>query len=320
MRAVPCPVSPETLRDLYAVQKQTDQEIVEHLCAQGYGATLKRVRAWRQRFGIDTVPRWARHEVTPIEGTLRSLLVGSMLGDGRLVHRTKATHYEESHAGNQLDYLKWKAEVWGSAWVRDLREVPDTRGFRTYRMWTHAHASLNEWQALFYASREKGWKRFLPEVADLVDPFALAVWFLDDGHAGWWPEFAFGADEPSRQVALAALDRFGLHPRWLPLKGNTGKFILEGEAQAEHFLALVRPFVPACMSYKLDFGFLGRGYQMRQVMDEAVLRRLAGEGVPLRDMARRLGVGASTVSRWLRALGVEHPRKVGRPRLNTLAR
>jgi len=315
MRAIPCPIPPEVLHDLYATQKQTDQQVVEHLCSQGHDATLKRVRAWRQRFDIPTVPRWARHEVSPIEGALRSLLVGSMFGDGRLVHRTSATHYEESHAGSQLDYLRWKANLWGEAWVRDLREVPDTRGFSQYRMWTHAHASLNEWQALFYASRGKGWKRFLPEVVDLVDPFALSVWFLDDGHAGWWPEFAFGADEASRQVALAALDRHGFQPRWLPRKGNTGVLIVEGEAQAERFLALVRPHVPACMAHKLDCGFLGRGYQLRRVMDEAVLRDMVSKGLPLRDMARRLGVGASTVSRWLHALGVEHPRKVGRPRL-----
>lgn len=315
LREIPCPVLPDELHDLYTVQKRTDQEIVDLLTARGHDATLKRVRAWRKRLGVATIPRWSRHQVPPIEGRLRSLLIGSMLGDGRLVYRTNATHYEESHAGNQLPYLEWKAGLWGEAWVRDLREIPDARGFTQYRMWTHAHDSLNEWQALFYASRGRGWKRFSPEVLDLVDPFALAVWFLDDGHAGWWPEITFGSDEASRQVALDAFTKFGLSASWTTKKGKTGFFRLGGEDQALRFIEIIRPHVPDCMAHKLDFGFLGPGYQMRKVMDESVIRSMASAGTPIRVMAQRLGVGAATVSRWLRDLGVDHARKIGRPRL-----
>lgn len=81
MRAIPCPIAEEELADLYTVQKLTDQKIADHI---GQGATVKRVRSWRRRFGIATMLNALRRDVTPIEGTLKSLLIGSMLGDGRL--------------------------------------------------------------------------------------------------------------------------------------------------------------------------------------------------------------------------------------------
>ncbi len=314
MQAIPCPIDPFRLMDLYTVQKLTDQNIVDLLIGEGHDASLKRVRSWRVRFGIDTVHRWSRHDVPPIEGRLQSLLVGSMLGDGRLVFRTHATHYEESHSLAQKPYLEWKEAIWGPAWVRVLRDdIPDKRGFTQCRMWTVAHGSLNAWRDLFYHGRDKGWKRFIPQVVDLVDEFALAVWYLDDGGAEWWPEITFGADEASRRVALAIFEKFNLNPRWEVKNGKTGVFHFEREDTAERFIELIRPHVPECMAYKMAFGFEGPHYQVRKRLEESELRRLSAAGMPISAIALELGVGASTVSRWLTRFGIDHPRQVGRP-------
>jgi hypothetical protein len=318
MRAIPIPVRPERLDDLYTRQKLTDQQIVDLLVSEGHDATLKRVRSWRKRHGIATVPRWSRHDVPPIEGRLRSLLVGSMLGDGRLVRRTHATHYEENHSEGQRGYLEWKVAQWG-AWVEAPPKPVDweTMGgvYPGVRFHTVAHAALNEWQALFYADRKKGWKRLIPGVVDYVDEFALAVWYLDDGYAGWWPDITFGADRASRAVAHLIFEKFDLQPRWQPKVGNTGCFHMEREETAERFLSMVRPHVPECMKYKIE----GFGYQQsrtvltRRKLDPEVLREMAGRGVPIRRMARELGVGAATVDRHLRKHGIEHPRLRGNP-------
>lgn len=309
MKAIPCPISADELRNLVEVRKLTDQEIAA-LLPDG---TWKRVQSWRRRFGIEAIPRWSRNEVEPIEGPLRSLLVGSMLGDGRLVRHVNATYYSERHCLAQKPYLEWKAAQWGS-WAKPVKDVQDKRGYTQVRFETCAHADLNEWQALFYADPKKGWKRLVPSLVGLVDEYALAVWYMDDGCASWWPCITFGADEPRRQVALAIFEKFGLQPRWQPLKGKTGNFHFEREEVADRFLDLIRPHVPECMADKLGpFGFQGPHYQVRQKVTEEVLRSMALEDVPIREMARRLGVGATTVSRWLRKLGIEHGRKVGRP-------
>lgn len=319
MRAIPCPIPSHELDHLYTIEKLTDDEIAERL---GNGATLKRVRSWRTRFGIETIPRWSRHDVPALEGRLRSLLVGSMLGDGRLVYRTHATHYTERHEDDQRAYLEWKLAQWGS-WVRTVPKPNDkVEGGKVYRTWrfnTVAHASLNEWQALFYERRDRGWKRLLPAVVDLVDDFALAVWYLDDGGAAWWPYITFGADVKSREVAWAIFEKFGLKPRWQFVKQGdqgreTGAFHMEREDTAERFLELVRPHVPECMSYKLRFGYdTGRNNIVKGKLTKEVLAELAAEGVPIRRMAKLLGVGGATIDRHLRKHGIEHLRVRGNP-------
>ena len=309
MRAIDCPVSPKELRRLVRDEKLTDAEVAARLP----GGTIKRVQSWRRRYTIEVVARWERNEVPPIEGQLKSLLVGSMLGDGRIVHRTHAAHFAEGHCEAQRPYLEWKASLWG-AWACPIFDVPDKRGYVHSRMNTVAHGSLVPWRDLFYATRDKGWKRLLPEVVDLVDEFALAVWYLDDGCVAWWPTITFGANEPSRQVALAIFEKFGLRPRWQLLKKNTGNFHMEREDTAHRFLDLIQPHVPECMVYKLrDFGFQGPHYQVRQKVSPDRLRELASQGTPIRRMAKLLGVGASTVDRWLLELDIPHARKRGRP-------
>lgn len=94
---------------------------------------------------------------------------------------------------------------------------------------------------------------------------------------------------------------------------------MEREDTAHRFLDLIRPHVPDCMDYKLGpFGFEGRNYQIRQKMPSEVLRELAEKNVSIKEIARRLGVGATTVSRRLEGLGIPHQRKIGPPRHGNL--
>jgi len=309
MKAIPCPVSQEELRVLVWDEKLTDEQIATRLP----DGTAKRVRSWRERYGIETHPRWARNEVPPIEGKLHSLLVGSMLGDGRIVHRTNAAHYSESHSGAQRSYLEWKADLWGS-WARPIFNVPDNRGYEQVRMNTVAHGALVPWRDMFYPSREKGWKRLVPSIVDLVDEFALAIWYLDDGCSSWWPTITFGMDEGSWKIAGAIFEKFGLQVRWGPKRGATGEFYMEREDTAHRFLDLITPHVPECMSYKLSgFGFQGPHYHVRGSLTEASLRDYAARQVPIQKIARELGVGATTVDTYLKKFGIEHARKRGRP-------
>lgn len=321
MRAIACPIAEERLRDLYAVQKLTDETIVELLRSEGHNlgntfqTRIKRVRSWRRRFGIETVPRWDRNQVPPIEGRLKSILVGSMLGDGRLAFRGQATAYGEFHCTEQLNYLKWKMAEWGPAWL--LRPEPIPIGSSGFRLATVVHSSLNEWQALFYADRERGWKRLVPALIEHVDELALAIWYLDDGHAGWWPSITFGADLESRRVAFQILAKFDLHPSWHDhvQRETTGSLTMRGEAEALRFIEIIRPHVPACMAYKLGpFGFQGKHYQVRAALTEEKLRPLAEANTPIKVIARELGVGATTVCRYLEKFGIPHQKLRGNPR------
>jgi hypothetical protein len=296
---------------MYADEKLTDQAIVDHI---GPFATLKRVRSWRKRFGIKTLVRTERHEVPAIEGRLRSLLIGSMLGDGRLDRLPNSTRYSENHTDKQRGYAEWKRLQWGP-WVKsELKPVSWIQEKKIYPGWrfeTVAHPSLNKWHSMFYGP--EGPKLLTPGVVNLVDPFALAVWYMDDGSAEWWPLITFGMKSEDRLIAVSIFDKFGLHPRWGHVKGGTGQFFFEREDQAHLFISLVKPHIPECMQQKLIFGFQGPHYQVRQAIPESTLRELASKNVPMRRIAKELGVGASTVSRHLQRYNIPHPRKIGRP-------
>lgn len=312
MKPVPCPVSSEELRRLYLEEKLPDEALAARL---GQGATVKRVRSWRKRFGIETLSKTLRNDVPPIEGRLRSILIGSMLGDGRLSRTAGAARFHENHSDAQKDYLAWKVREW-CTWVKDAMKPVVWRrpegDFPGWRFHTVSHPSLLEWHALFYDA--SGPKRLDHRIVPLVDELALAVWFMDDGSTGWWPRITFGMNPVSQGIAMAILLQHGFKPRWEVCKGNTGNFIFEGEDQAHRFIALVKAHIPGCMVSKLTFGFQGPHYQVRRAATEDVLREMASKGVPLRQIGKELGVGYNTISRYLKQFGIPHPRRVGRPK------
>ena len=236
-----------------------------------------------------------------------------------IVRRVHTSHYIESHSETQRSYLEWKAKIWGP-WAKEIIQVLDRRSYQQVCMSTCSHADLNPWQEMFYADHHKGWKRLVPQVVDLVDDFALTIWYLDDGNVGKWPGVTFEADEKSREVAFAIFEKFNLRPCWQLHKGTAGAFHMEGEDTAFKFVDIIRPHVPSCMDYKLGpFGFQGPHYQVRQKLDESKLREMAGKGIPIRQIARVLGVGATTVDHWLVEHDVSHPRTIGQPRKAVLS-
>jgi hypothetical protein len=296
---------------MYLEERLTDQQIVGRI---GGEATLKRVRSWRRRFDIPTFNRSARHDVPPIEGPLQGLLVGSMLGDGRVARNLHTARYMENHAEDQKGYLEWKRKRWGPWSKNELSPVSWKHEGKTYPGWrfeTVSHASLLPWHDLFYPV--PGPKRLQERVVDLVGPFAFAIWYLDDGCAQWWPRITFGMDLASRGIAWGIFEKLGFSPRWYLHRDKTGEFIFEGEDQAERFIDFIEPHVPECMRYKLKFGFQGHNYQLRRKLDVETLRALAAEGVPLRKIADQFGESATTVSRYLRKYNIDHPRTMGRP-------
>lgn len=295
----------DELHDMYVIQHLTDRQIASQL-----GVTVSKVRRWRQAFGISTIGKTDRHQVEPIENRLLAILIGSMLGDGRLSRSNGVTRYMECHSEAQKPYIEWKVQEWGY-WVKaGLRPVM-WREFPGWRFETVSHVSLTKWHSFFYPV--KGPKCLWHVNPMLVTDLSLAVWFMDDGSAGWWPRITFGMDLRSRGVALNVLNKMGFSPRWELHKGKTGDFIFEGEEQAERFISLVKPHMPEFMRYKLKFGFQGPQYQLRKKLTPEVLSALAAQGVPIRRMAEQLGEAPTTIDRFLKRYGIDHPRTIGRP-------
>ena len=115
----------------------------------------------------------------------QSIIVGSLLGDGRLECRSKqgTARFRVHHSDQQKDYVFWKYDhlktwvtraPWKTVWT-------DKRNNQEYISWffhTNTTDALKPWYTFFYPEKEK----IVPKnIGEFLDPLALAVWFMDDG-------------------------------------------------------------------------------------------------------------------------------------------
>jgi hypothetical protein len=127
----------------------------------------------------------------------KSILIGSILGDGHLEKRSnlKNALFREEHATDQVEWLKWKYNnlkpfTTSKMWSRDRGStamLPDGKGGKkSYNiqnvcsMSTGVHPYLTELHGLFYKNRIK----VLPEdfLIDNFDVLCLFVLICDDGN------------------------------------------------------------------------------------------------------------------------------------------
>ena len=112
--------------------------------------------------------------VGSLSETQRSVIIGSLLGDGAM--RCKANALMEiNHSFKQKEYVDWKHRQ-----LADLvRTPPKSRrgnGSRVaYRFVTLSRPELTT----FYRSFYRDGRKIIPEVT--ITALALAVWFMDDG-------------------------------------------------------------------------------------------------------------------------------------------
>ena len=109
----------------------------------------------------------------------RSILVGTLLGDGHLETRDEGKTYrlKIEHQLLQNDYTEWlydHLKEWiGGGIYRKLKTQKEYVGFTTY-----SHGAFRFYGQQFYVNR----KKIIPKmIGKLLDPLSIAIWFMDDG-------------------------------------------------------------------------------------------------------------------------------------------
>lgn len=283
------------------------------LIATRLGVGEQKIWYWRRKYAISAIERTTRYVLPPIEGQLKSLFLGSMLGDGGLLKQVHATRYQEAHCPEQLPYLEWKRGIWGD-WaphpIYESREYTRKDGtqVKPVNMFTLSSAKLTYYHDRFYVPgrRDKG---FPITLVDAIDPFALAVWYMDDGHAGWWPSIAFDLDLDSKNTVYSILEKFGFKPTWV-----WGNLQINGDEQAERFLDLVRPHIHPCLEYKLHPGFLQADRRARDsLLPLAARQEACANKTPIKRIAKQLGMSPTAVKTRLQKSGFSYSAPIGRP-------
>lgn len=293
----------EILKNLYEEDLLTDAEIADKFNIKQ--ASVSRIR---KRWGIETLDKTGRlakklPELTPVQ---KELIIGSLLGDGHAGVSSKSSAFiSEGHSEAQADYTRWKAGLLGEYVSCTYPGVKRVKGkeYKSLSYKTHSCPQLLPFYDLFYPLGKRIFPRTLPE---LMTPFVLAIWYLDDGSLtnAYTPRISFGLDEVSLERSLAALYQLGLNPtiHQNPNRNDLDLFFNKGNA--ERFRQLVLPYIPECMSYKIpqESPRIEELENAKGVTQERV-QKARDSGMSMSEMSLKFGVTKGTVRR--RSEGVE---------------
>lgn len=238
------------------------------------------VRYWYSEFNIivNKSGMTIFHELrnTPMYQVQKSVLIGSMLGDGGmwLAPHSKNARLYVCHCEKQLGYLKWVRELLqpfsrpivqtekaGKKWICG-REV---NGSNFYRFYTIAHPDITD---IFKCYYRKGLKGVDESLIKQVDLLAMSIWFADDGSIS-----RNGKGEPTSCTIATCSFTYKEHLILVEVvrkffngtikilrhggsyKGSKRKdYILQmsGKKHVNDFLDMIKLVLPKCIHYKLS--------------------------------------------------------------------
>jgi len=105
----------------------------------------------------------------------RSLIEGCLLGDGYMRCKTNA-HLQITHSFKQKDYVDWKYKLLESLVLTKPKTYKGNGKRIGYRFFTRSLPVFTSFYKRYYTKKGKRVPRDLR-----LNPFTLAVWFMDDG-------------------------------------------------------------------------------------------------------------------------------------------
>jgi len=178
----------------------------------------------------------------------RSVIVGSVLGDGHLrkIEGRKFAFLEIQHSVKAKEYCEWKYSILKEICESPpkMRKMDEKR--EVIRFQTREHPEIEEIYQKFY---QEG-KKIVPKNFTL-DPLSLAVWFMDDGSKSKGSIYlnCQQFDWKSQRRLLHALRILGVRARMNKDKKYYRIRILK--ESTKKFLEIIRPYLHPSMAYKV---------------------------------------------------------------------
>lgn len=237
------------------------------------------IRAWYSYYGIiiNESNMTIFHELrnTPMTQVHKSIIIGSLLGDGhlRLPSHAKNALLEISHCEKQLGYLKWihgllqpfsrpikQTETMGKKMLGDM----EINNSNFYRFWTITHPDITE---IFKKYYRKGLKGVNETIIDRVDLLAMTTWFVDDGsirRRNGQPDMCTIATnsftykehlvlvEIVRKFFKGTIKIYQVSSYYKGEKRLYYMLYMLGKKYVNEFLNMIKLVSPECMHYKLS--------------------------------------------------------------------
>ena len=202
---------------------------------------------------MKVIPREARKQsFTQLQ---YRLIIGSILGDGGLVPTGGGKRFRLtiSHSDRQKHYLFWKHSL-----LKEYVGTPPTF-YEPTNAWTLRTLSSEEFtklRTLFYRGKQKIVPNAIKKM--IVNPFVLAVWYMDDGNIRREYGKVYGmilnshsfSKDDNRKLSKWIEESHGIKSM---LQRNHGRYRLYfGSNSWKRFNALIMPYVLPSMQYKLS--------------------------------------------------------------------
>lgn len=187
----------------------------------------------------------------------REFIVGTLMGDAHIPKQGRFIRIAQSI--KQKNYVIWKADIM-KGWLSPKgvyleNRIVNGKTYQLVRFNTVTHDDFSFYENLFY--KPPSHKKIITlEALDLITPFALAVWFMDDGSClpkkGIRLHTAGFSWDENYLIQDWFASRFNL--RCTVAKISRGYPVLTFySSSAKEFRELVRPHLLPDFLYKIDF-------------------------------------------------------------------
>ena len=189
------------------------------------------------------------------------LIFGSLMGDARLECRSKEIRQAYTarlrihQSEKQKDYVFWKYQMLKDFVQKGPRHTKvwhDPKRNKDHFSWyfhTKTSESFGEIHKLFYKNRIK---IVPPDILEMIEPFGLAVWYMDDGSNNGsnitLNTHSFSREE---QEMIQNMLQTKFHVASTIVKDRSKLKIAIGRHEFENFLDIVEPHIIFPMNYKI---------------------------------------------------------------------
>jgi recombination protein RecA len=222
---------------------------------------------WRPAGELRTGDRVMLAQTHRLSGQQWQLILGGVMGDGNLSPNRRGrsgVRFRMGHGVRQVRYLDWKASLLGN-----IKQSRSTNAKDAAFVDLTPLPELGELREVVHLG---GRKHITEEYLKALTPFALAIWYQDDGcltlrskglqrrteGGSGRVDFCVEAMSPGSRERLRDYlrDTYGLDVK-LTMRGGKGTLIFTTESSAR-FQQIVAPYVHPSMEYKLLPRFRGR--------------------------------------------------------------
>lgn len=260
----------ELLHSLYVEQRKSLSEI-----AAIYSKSPMTIRAWLINNKIATRPStqniYKEIKATDFSQAQKSLIVGSLLGDGGLQKRSDCINarFSERHCEEQKDYLLWKLGmlkpfVTSKVYITEEKDHVisnvECKVSKSYSFSTITHPFITKMYDVFYKDGNKVVPNNLNTFIDLL---VITIWICDDGcftydiksgtyrldlhtESFYYKENAFLCRDVLSKFFNVG---FRINKRHY-LSGEAFYICLSGKHKLKSIVKEMKEFIPDCMLYK----------------------------------------------------------------------